>query len=332
VKSAVIVGAGGQDGSYLAELLRQRGYSVSGLTRSSGVDILKRADVFALLEDLKPDEVYYLAAFHHSAEDKELESNDTLLFERSYAVHVHGLLHFLDAIAHVSPQTKLFYAASSHVFGAPATQPQTESTPLEPAGVYGITKTMGIHCCRYFRRERGVFAAVGILYNHESPRRLPKFLSQKIARGVLAFQKDPAQRITLGDLSAAVDWGYAPDYVDSMTRILAQATADEFIVATGQPHTVEDFLRVACDYVGVNWRDCVQTRPGLLTKRPVLLVGDSTKLRRETGWAPSVTFEEMVRLLVEDARQHSGAGVPLNTSPLKTNPNRQRGPGGTLPS
>jgi len=226
-----------------------------------------------------------------------------LLFERSYAVHVQGLLHFLDAIAHVSPKTKLFYAASSHIFGACAVQPQSETTPLEPTGVYGITKTAGIHCCRYFRRERGVFAAVGILYNHESPRRAPKFLSQKIARGVLEFQKDNAKKIVLGDLTAAVDWGYAPDYVEAMTRILAQPQPDEFIVATGVPHTVEDFLRIACEHVGVNWRDCVQTKSGLLTKKSVLLVGDSSKLRRATGWKPSVSFEEMVRLLVDDARR-----------------------------
>ena len=303
MKTAVIVGAGGQDGFYLTRLLEQRSYAVTGLTRGGGTDILKREDVFALMERVQPAECYYLAAFHHSSEDKELQSNDSLLFERSYAVHVQGLLHFLDAIAHVSPRTKLFYAASSHVFGAPTMQPQTEATPLEPTGVYGITKTMGIHCCRYFRRERGVFAAVGILYNHESPRRAPKFLSQKIARGVVAFQKDQSRRITLGDLSATVDWGYAPDYADAMTRILALPAADEFIVATGQPHTVEDFLRAACECAGVNWQECVETKPGLLTKKSALLVGDSSQLRRATGWEPAVSFEQMVRLLVEDARR-----------------------------
>ena len=302
MKTAVIVGAGGQDGFYLTQLLEERSYAVTGLTRAGGTNILKREDVFTLMERLKPDECYYLAAFHHSSEDKELQSNDSLLFERSYAVHVQGLLHFLDAIAHVSPKTRLFYAASSHVFGSPMMQPQTEATPLEPTGVYGITKTMGIHCCRYFRRERGVLVSVGILYNHESPRRAPKFLSQKIARGVVAFQKDQSKRITLGDLRATVDWGYAPDYADAMTRILALPAADEFIVATGQPHTVEDFLRVACECAGVNWRDCVETKPGLLTKKSALLVGDSSKLRQATGWKPSVSFEQMVRLLVEDAR------------------------------
>jgi GDPmannose 4,6-dehydratase len=303
VKSAVIVGAGGQDGFYLSELLTRQGCAVTGLTRGGDTDILKRDDVFALLKRLQPDEVYYLAAFHHSAEDKELDGNDSLLFERSHAIHVQGLLHFLDAIAHVSLKTKLFYAASSHIFGAPVSQPQTEITPLEPTGVYGVTKTMGIHACRYFRRERGVFAAVGILYNHESSRRAPKFLSQKIARGVLAFQRNAAQRIMLGDLNATVDWGFAPDYVEAMTHILALPTADEFIIATGQPHTVEDFLRIACEHIGVNWRDAVQTKPGLLTKKPVLLIGDSTKLRRATGWKPSVTFEQMVHRLVDDARQ-----------------------------
>ncbi len=303
MKTAVIVGAGGQDGYYLTELLQRRNYAVTGLTRNGGTDILKRADVFALMERLKPDECYYLAAFHHSSEDKELQSNDSLLFERSYAVHVQGLLHFLDAIAQVSPKTRLFYAASSHVFGAPATQPQTELTPLEPTGVYGITKTMGIHCCRYFRRERGVFAAVGILYNHESPRRATKFLSQKIVRGVLAFQKNNSKRVVLGDLTATVDWGYAPDYADAMTRILALPVADEFIIATGQPHSVEDFLRAACDCAGVNWRECIETKPGLLTKKSVLLVGDSNKLQRATGWKPSVSFEHMIKLLIEDARR-----------------------------
>lgn len=303
MKTALIVGAGGQDGFYLTELLQRQGSAVIGLNRGGDTDILKRDQVFALMKRVKPDECYYLAAFHHSAEDKELQSNDSLLFERSYAVHVQGLLHFLDAIAHVSPKTKLFYAASSHIFGAPIAQPQTEATPLEPTGVYGITKTTGIHCCRYFRRERGLFAAVGILYNHESPRRAQKFLSQKIARGVLAFQKDNSQRLTLGDLTATVDWGYAPDYVEAMTRILAQPQAAEFIVATGAPHTVEDFLRLACEHVGVNWRDCVQTKPGLLTKKSVLLVGDSSKLRRATGWEPSVSFEEMVRRLVDEARR-----------------------------
>lgn len=302
MKTAIIVGANGQDGYYLSELLKARGDTVYGLTRGGETDILSRDDVFALMKRVQPGEVYYLAAFHHSAEDKELEGNDSLLFERSHAVHVQGLLHLLDAIAGVSPHTKLFYAASSHIFGTPGIQPQTESTPLEPTGVYGITKTMGIHCCRYFRRERGVFAAVGILYNHESPRRAPKFLSQKIARGVLAFQRDPAQRITLGDLTATVDWGYAPDYVEAMTRILALPAADEFIIATGQPHTVEDFLRAACEHAGVDWRKAAQTKPGLLTKKPVLLIGDSSKLRNATGWSPSVTFEEMVRRLVDEAR------------------------------
>src|SRR6185369_13476337 len=139
-------------------------------------------------------------------------SSVSALFENSYAVHVRGLTHFLHAIAQTSKHTRLFYAASSHVFGSPTVDRLDEFTPLNPDNVYGITKTMGIHCCRYFRQELGVFAATGILFNHESHLRLPQFLSQKIVRGVLAFRADKTKKLVLGDLNASVDWGYAGDY------------------------------------------------------------------------------------------------------------------------
>lgn len=311
VKTSLVIGAGGQDGSFLVELLQQRGDTVVGLSRGGlkspaalelpATDLTNREQVFGLVRRLKPDEIYYLAAYQHSSEDADLQSNDSLMFERSYAVNAAGLIHFLDAVARSSPATRLFYAASSHIFGTPATQPQTEWTPMNPESVYAITKAAGIYACRYFRRERGVFASVGILYNHESERRLPKFLGQKIIRGALAFKRDNSKKIILGDLSATVDWGYAPDYVEAMTRILGHTQPDEFIVATGLPHTVGDFLQIACEAAGVDWRECVQTRPGLLKRKSALLLGDSTKLREQTGWKPTVTFREMVRLLVEKA-------------------------------
>ena len=186
MKTSLVIGASGQDGTLLSELLAQRGDRVIGVSRGQTrgrpgeswepVDLLDPGQVLALIEKTRPAECYYLPAFHHSAEDAGLRTGDPSLFERSHAVHVRGLLHFLHAIARVSPPTRLFYAASSHVFGAPAVQPQDESTPLNPENVYGITKTMGIHCCRHFRRELGVFAVAGILYNHESPLRPVKFL------------------------------------------------------------------------------------------------------------------------------------------------------------
>jgi GDPmannose 4,6-dehydratase len=311
VKSSLVVGAGGQDGTLLCQLLRRRGDQVIGVdsrqpSAVEGViwdqtDILQRGQVAALVQRTKPDECYYLAAFHHSAEDAELKSGDAVLYEKSHAVHVQGLIHFLDAIAHTSPATRLFYAASSHVFGSPATQPQNESTPMTPENIYGITKAAGVQCCRFFRKEHEVFASVGILYNHESHLRPPTFLSQKIVRGVRAFKADSSRRFELGDLSATVDWGYAPDYVDAMARILGHAAPEEFILATGVPHTVGDFLQTTCELAGVDWRQCASSKPGLLKKKSVLLIGDSSKLRRLTGWQPSVSFRGMIEKLLEYA-------------------------------
>jgi GDPmannose 4,6-dehydratase len=312
VKTCLVIGAGGQDGTFLAELLARRGDQVVCVSRSKvwstpaenwdAVDILNQQQVLSLIQKTRPAECYYLPAFHHSAEDAGLSSEVSELFERSYDVHVRGLIYFLRAIAKTSPQTKLFYAASSHVFGSPTVQPQNESTPLNPENIYGITKTMGIHCCRHFRNELGVFAAVGILFNHESHLRPAKFLSQKIVRGVLAFQRDKSKRLVLGDLSATVDWGYAADYAEAMTRILSHAWPEDFVVATGEPHTVGEFLQIACEIAGVDWRECVVTDSSLLKKKSALLIGDSGKLRRLTGWQPRVSFREMIGLMMKAAR------------------------------
>lgn len=313
MKTSLVIGANGQDGTFLAELLVRRGDKVVGVDQDKiwstpaenwdAVDILNQHEVFALVQKTQPAECYYLPAFHHSAEDASLSSGDPSLFERSYAVHVRGLIHFLHAIAQTSKHTRLFYAASSHVFGSPPIQPQDESTPLNPENVYGITKTMAIHCCRHFRLELGVFAAAGILYNHESHLRPPKFLSQKIVRGVLAFQRDKSKRLVLGDLNAVVDWGFAGDYAEAMTRILGHATPEDFVVATGEPHTVMEFLQTACEITGVDWHECVITDFSLLKKKPVTLVGDSSKLRHLTGWQPKVSFRSMIEEMLAHARK-----------------------------
>lgn len=317
MKTCLVIGAGGQDGTLLTELLARRGDKVVCISRSKTwsapaenwdkVDILNQQQVLSLIQKTQPAECYYMPAFHHSAEDAGLLPGDPELFEHSHAVHVRGLIYFLHAIAKTSPQTRLFYAASSHVFGSPAAQPQDESAPLNPENVYGITKTMGIHCCRHFRDELGVFAAVGILFNHESHLRPAKFLSQKIVRGVLAFQMDKSKRLVLGDLNAVADWGYAGDYAEAMTRILGHATPEDFVVATGEPHSVGDFLQTACEIAGVDWRECVTTDSGLLKKKSVLLIGNSGKLRRLTGWQPRVSFREMIRLMLQAETARRGA-------------------------
>ena len=230
VKTCLVIGASGQDGTFLTEHLARRGDKVVCVSRNKvwsipaenwgAVDILNQQQVLSLIQKTQSAECYYLPTFHHSAEDASLLPGDPELFERSYAVHVRGLIYFLHAIAKTSPLTKFFYAASSHVFGSPATQPQDESVPLNPENIYGLTKTMGVHCCRHFRNDLGVFAAVGILFNHESHLRPIKFLSQKIVRGVMAFQKDKSKRLVLGDLNAIVDWGYAGDYAEAIMCIL----------------------------------------------------------------------------------------------------------------
>ena len=312
MKTSLVIGAGGQDGTFLTELLARRGDKVVAVDQNkvwsapsenwAAVDILNPQEVLALVKGTQPAECYYLPAFHHSAEDASLSSGDPSLFERSYAVHVRGLIHFLHAIAQVSKHTRLFNAASSHVFGTPSVQPQDESTPLNPENIYGITKTTGLHCCRHFRGELGVFAATGILYNHESQLRPVKFLSQKIVRGVLAFQKDKTKKLVLGDLDATVDWGYAGDYAEAMTRILGHVTPEDFVVATGEPHTVREFLQITCEIAGVDWRECAVTDSSLLRKKTALLVGDSSKLRRLTGWRPKTSFRSMIEKMLEHAR------------------------------
>lgn len=313
---AIIVGVNGQDGRILDERLRQDGCAVFGIARG-GIDITDRAQVRALVAEWKPDRVFYLAAFHHAAQESA-GADGAELFEKSHAVHVRGAVNFLEAIREASPATRLFYAASALVFGEPPTERQDERTPLNPRCLYGITKTAGMHCCRFYRETHGVFAAAGILYNHESRFRPEKFVSQKIARAAVAIAKrveaappplvgveaaPPPLRadgkLILGDLSAQTDWGYAPDFVEAMVRSLALERAEDFVVATGEAHTVREFVEIAFARLGLDWREHVEENPALLHRRRPMMIGDASRLRTATGWRPSVTFREMVESLVD---------------------------------
>ncbi len=310
MRSALIIGAGGQDGRLLARLLLDRDYAVRGWIRSEPaapspceckfVDLLEPAEVEAELRKSPPDEIYYLAAFHHATEDVIALSAAELL-RRSFDVHVLGLLNVLQAMEECCPRTRLFYAASSHVFGTPDSEWQNEETPLAPNSAYGISKVAGLQCCQLYRREKGIFAATGILFNHESSLRKPSFLSQKIVRGVWQAHSDPAYRLKLGDLGARVDWGYAPDYVEAIFRIVQLPEASDFVVSSGELHTVGQFADAAFAVLGLDWRQHVETDARLLNKVSHPLRGDSTRLRDATGWSPSVTFAEMVGRLVYEA-------------------------------
>lgn len=307
---AMIIGSGGQDGSLLFERLDRDGWALLGIGRQtvrhnlapvdapdSPVDILDRASVARTIESFAPDAIFYLAAFHHSAEDKPADDAD--LYLRSHDIHVRGLLHVLEALRRRGPRARVFYAASSHCFGDPATRVQDETTPFRPREPYGITKSAGAQLCRMYRAGHVVDASIGVLYNHESPLRAPRFLSTKIIRGAVEIARGRRDKVVLGNLSARVDWGYAPDYVDAMIRILALDEADDFVVATGRSHSVEEFVSLAFSRVGIDWRRHVETDPSLIAKPVTELVGDSAKLRRLTGWAPSVSFEKMIELLVD---------------------------------
>lgn len=270
---------------------------MTGVTRGGAVDIGKRAQAAALIKRLRPDEVYYLAAYHHSSQDAP--ESGRALFRRSWAVHVDGLVAVLEAIRRHSPRTRLFYASSSLVFGAPRGGRASERTPLRPRDAYGISKAAGMLTCRLYREKHGLFAATGILFNHESPLRQERFLSRKLAKGAVAVRLGQVKEVVLGDLSAQVDWGWAPDYVDAMRRILALAAPADFVVATGKRHSVRDFARAVFSHVGLDWRKYVRAAPGVLRRRKPALVGDASALRRKTGWKPTVTFEQMAARLVD---------------------------------
>jgi GDPmannose 4,6-dehydratase len=312
---ALIIGSAGQDGRLLSERLEREGRAVVGVernrvvsSRSAGlaseapVDILDPLSVDGLIASFSPDAIFYLAAYHHSAEDKILP-DDLELYVRSHDVHVRGLIHVLEAVRKHVPQSRLFYAASSHCFGEPPTPIQDESTPLRPRCAYGITKTAGVGLCRMYRANHRVRASAGFFYNHESAFRAPKFLSTKIVRAAVEISRGRRDKLVLGDLAARVDWGFAPDYVDAVIRIVGLETADDFVIATGQSHSVEEFVTAAFSRVRLDWRRYVEVEPAIIGKPRTALVGDSTKLRTATGWSPSVTFEQMVELLVDSELQ-----------------------------
>jgi GDPmannose 4,6-dehydratase len=315
MKTAVVVGCEGQDGRLLTAHLRGKGYRTLGLGRTSvrvegldwarPVDITRSDEVNALVAALRPDEIYHLAAIHHSSEEEH--TLDLAAFRRMYEVNFFSLLNFLDAVRCASPGSRIFFAASSHVFGTPAREVQDEETPFRPESVYAMTKTDGLLACRLHRERHGLFASVGILYTHESALRDEKFLSMKIVRAALRIKAGEQRELVLGRLDARLDWGFAGDYVDAMQRILAAPRAGEFVVATGVAHSVGEFVRHVFEPLGLDWRRHVREDPSLLTRATPVRIGDARRLREATGWIPATGFEAMIQGLLRSA----GAAVPV---------------------
>ncbi|MGN9843389.1 GDP-mannose 4,6-dehydratase [Nonomuraea sp. H19] len=292
---SVVIGAGGQDGTLLCKLLAARGDDVTPVGRQ-GPDITSPEEVTDLVRKARPDEIYLLAAVQHSSQG--VPGDPAGLARRSYEVNALPVVFFAEAIRRQSPHTRLFYAASSHVFGEPTQPIQDESTPLRPTSVYGITKAAGLLHCRAYR-ESGLFISAGILYNHESPLRRPGFVTRKIVQAAARIQREGDGQVTLGRLSAVVDWGYAPDYVAAMAEILAASEPGDFIVASGQGHTVAQFAQTAFALAGLDWSRHVREDPSVLTRGGTTLIGNPAKLRQVTGWRPTVDFTGMIRKLLD---------------------------------
>jgi GDPmannose 4,6-dehydratase len=310
-RRALITGIGGQDGSLLAELLLDQGYDVFGIVRRSAANYPNLAglhdrvelsqgdltDQLALVRALRacrPHEVYNLA----SVSFVPMSWEQPVVTAELAAV---GATALLEAIREVDPAIRFYQASSSEIFGEPVETPQTELTPLAPLTPYGVAKAYAHFITRSYRRRYGLHACAGILYNHESPRRPLEFLPSKVANAAAAIKLGLRAELWLGDLSAQRDWGYAGDYVRAMWLMLQQDEPEDYVIATGELHTVEELVGHAFERAGLEWRAYVQIDESLKRGKAELhdLVGDPAKARRRLGWKPELSFEELVALLVD---------------------------------
>jgi GDPmannose 4,6-dehydratase len=315
-KKSIVVGYVGQDGSLLVDDLQRRGDEIIGIGRTGNLfpvgfppnvikDITNAREVYEVVRLFQPDEIYYLAAHHVSSEAGVTHVPLYKQFDSAQAIHVTGLVNCLSAIVDESPATRLFYASSSLVFSGENGERQDETTPLTPQEFYGITKAEGMRLCHEFRIKHRVFASTGILYNHESHLRASKFLSAKIIRAAIRIAEGSTEKVEIGNLAGRVDWGYAKDYVLAFQKILATNKSDDFIVATGESHTVKEFIDIVFDYFGLDSSSHIVENKNLLTRKPPVKIGDATKLRSLTGWKPSLDYHDFVIQLIKD---HQAAG------------------------
>ncbi len=311
----MITGVTGQDGSYLAEFLLDKGYDVHGAARrTSGADTSRLTGIFSgeasgrfhlyradmgdagslgrLLREIQPHEVYNLAAQSHVGVSFEVP-------EGTVDVNVLGLLRLLEALRSFCPTARFYQASSSEMFGS-SSLPQNENSPLNPRSPYGCAKTMG-HCLTgIYREAHGLFAVSGILFNHESPRRGEDFVTRKITRAVASIASGRSRSVALGNLEAHRDWGYAPDYVEAMWMMLQQDEPEDFVVGTGESHSVREFCERSFARVGLDWRDHVLSDSQLMRPLEVThLLSDPSKAREALGWKHTVGFEDLVMLMVD---------------------------------
>jgi GDPmannose 4,6-dehydratase len=310
---ALIVGDGGQDGRILWDQLAARGCSLVGVSRGQVrahlaqwdeiTDITDAAAVRRLLSSFRPDQIYYLAAHHHSSQERSFD--ELANWQASWSVHTQGFLHVLSAVRDCQLPARIFYASSSRVFGQAAVSPQAEDTPMRPGCIYGATKAMGMMLADYHRRNHQHFVSCGILYNHESPLRGPEFVSQRIANGLVALKTGRINSLHIGSLDARVDWGHAADYTRAMQLILEADAPGDFVVASGETHSVRDMIEIAAEFLELQWHGRVFENPQILGRSPQDLCGNPSLLRRTTGWQPAISFRDMVEALVKAALSRS---------------------------
>lgn len=308
---ALITGITGQDGSYLAEFLLSKGYEVIGLVRRTSTvnferighiqdrlilvsgDLLDQTSLTQVLDEYRPDEVYNLAAqsFVQTSWQQPVFTGEVTAL---------GVTRLLDAIRTVDPKIRMYQASSSEMFGKAREVPQKETTPFYPRSPYGVAKVYGHWITVNYRESYGLHATSGILFNHESPRRGLEFVTRKVTDGAARIKLGLADKLALGNLEARRDWGFAGDYVRAMWMMLQQEKADDYVIATGVTHSVRELCEIAFGYLDLDWRDYVVQDPRFMRPAEVdLLVGDASKARAVLGWEPTVTFEELIRMMVD---------------------------------
>ena len=316
-KTALITGVTGQDGSYLAEFLLAKGYNVAGMVRRSSTenfsriehirdqidlrqgDLLDQSSLSTIIRDVNPDELYNLAAqsFVPTSWDQPVLTGEFTAL---------GVTRMLEAVRQVNPKIKFYQGSSSEMFGQVREIPQTELTPFYPRSPYGVAKAYGHYITVNYRESYSLFACSGILFNHESPRRGLEFVTRKVTDYVARIKLGLADKLPMGNLDARRDWGFAGDYIKAMWLMLQQPKADDYVIATGNSHSVRDLVEIAFSYVDLDWQKYVVLDPRFIRPAEVeTLIGDSSRAKNELGWVPEVSFEQMIRMMVDaDLERH----------------------------
>jgi GDPmannose 4,6-dehydratase len=311
MKRALITGITGQDGSYLAELLLDKGYEVHAIVRRASStnywriahlldrivlhpgDLLDQLSLIKVIDEVRPAELYNLAAmsFVPASWDQPMLTGE---------FNAQGVTRVLEAVRQVDTSIRIYQASSSEMFGKVREVPQSELTPFYPRSPYGVSKVYGHYITVNYRESYDLFAVSGILFNHESPRRGLEFVTRKVSDGVARIKSGFSDSLSLGNLDAHRDWGFAGDYVRAMWLMLQQDRADDYVIATGKSHSVRELVEVAFSHVGLDWQTHVKTDPKFLRPAEVdLLIGDPSKARAELGWTPEVDFESLVKMMVD---------------------------------